>query len=91
MFESVRSIIFVTCRFIRIDYVNTIIYFSKIDYQIEVNCLIERRRWCDLREHVCLEVRIDVPERMKTTQITKSRLMQLRLKLDSLKEAMSNN
>ena len=34
---------------------------------------------------------IDVPERKKTMQITKRHLMQLRLKLDNLKEVMSKN
>ena len=34
---------------------------------------------------------IGVPERMNTMQITKRHLMQLRLKLDNLKEAMSKN
>ena len=34
---------------------------------------------------------IGVSERMKTTQIAKRHLMQLRLKLDNLKEAMSTN
>ena len=34
---------------------------------------------------------IVVPERMKTTQFTKRHLKQLRLKLDSLKEAMNKN
>ena len=32
---------------------------------------------------------IDVPERMTTTQITKRHLMQLQLKLDNIKEAIS--
>ena len=34
---------------------------------------------------------IGVPERMKITQITKRHLMQLQLKLDNLKEAMSKH
>ena len=34
---------------------------------------------------------IGVPERMKAMQITKRHLMQLQLKLDSLKEAVSKN
>ena len=33
----------------------------------------------------------DVPERMMTTQSTKKHVMELRIKLDNLKEAMSNN
>ena len=36
-------------------------------------------------------VYIDVPESMKTTQITKRYLMQLRVILDNQKEAMSKN
>ena len=34
---------------------------------------------------------IGVPERMKSVQITKRHSMQLRLKLDNLKEDMNNN
>ena len=34
---------------------------------------------------------IDISERTKTMQVTKRNLMQLRLKLDDLKEAMSKN
>ena len=34
---------------------------------------------------------ICVPERMKTTQITKRHLMQLRLKLENLKEVTTNS